>query len=417
MELLERSSRIRIAAVLWTLVGLGPAMSCGGGARFLGGLRDGGTSAGDAARSSSDIAEDRSPGETVPQELCGASGSWLLPTARGEVCSGQVAAQAFRFALCTCTELSWVGALTTDSFNSATGQRGSNADVGVDGYVVAAQAYQIGGSFWIAGEPAGAPGLRVVGAAPSVVAKDLRVGGGIVGQGLQSVQRDLFSEGDIICPGLNVGGAVHVPPGTLVAGAIASRGIVQEPVTVEKPCNCATPALDIVRAADSFRETNDNAANGISPTALNAFTGPRILDLACGRYHFEQITGRDLTLRLHGRVAISVTGDLAVGGAFKVELAPGGELDLFVRGEVRFLGTMSFGNTAEPAKVRVYVAGASVALPVGMIMGANLYAPTSLVSSGGPLEMFGALIANRFSFAGSVTVHYDEAVLGARGCP
>src|SRR5262249_14929210 len=58
----------------------------------------------------------------------------------------------------------------------------------------------------------------------------------------------------------------------------------------------------------------------------------------------------------------------------------------------------------------------SVFLPSGATVGANIYAPSALVSCGGDLEMFGAVVADRFSFGASVSVHYDEAISGGRGC-
>jgi hypothetical protein len=412
----ELCPRVEIVAVLLAVLSLGPSPGCGGGSKWLGGRVDGGAAGQAGTSPATGPGRAGAPGLAPPRPFCGAAGSLLLPSARGNVCSSTVAAQAFRFSLCTCAELSWIGSLTTDSFDSVSGQPGRNADVGVDGYLVAAQAYQIGGSLWIAGEPAGAPALRVVSATASGVAGDLRVGGGIVGQGLQTVQGDLFSGGDILCRGLSVGGTIHLPPGSVVAGASAARGIVQEPVTVDRPCNCATPALDTARMVEELGRSNDNAAAGLDPTTLDSFLGPRTLELPCGRYHFEQISGRDLTWRLQGRAAISVAGDLAVAGAFAVELGPEAELDLFVGGDIKLGGTASFGNTTQPSRIRVYVAGDSVVLPGGMSIGANVYAPAALVSAG-PLEMFGALVANRFSFAGSVSVHYDEAIRRGRVCP
>jgi hypothetical protein len=396
--------------------------SCGGGAQLLGGRPDGGTggadtAAIDSADTSADVAEAGTPVDTSSTQICASNSLWAIPTPRGDVCAGKVADQAFRFALCTCRELTWIGSLTTDSFNSTTRLKGANGSVGVDGYVVAAQTYRIGGTFWIAGAPAGTQGLRGVAAGANDVAKDLRVGGGIAGQGPQTVHGDVFSGGDITWLGLSVDGAIHVSPGSTVIGATAAKGIVHEPVTVPKPCDCAAPALDSALVVQAFTQNNDDAANGLSPTTLSSFVGPKTLDLPCGRYHFDQISGRDLTLHLRGRVAISVAGDVAVTGVFNVELEPGAELDLFVRGDVKFSGATAFGNAAEPAKVRLYTAGATVVLPAGIAIGANIYAPAALVSSGGAIEMSGALFADRFSFAGSVTVHYDEAIVGGRGCP
>jgi hypothetical protein len=394
-------------------------VACGGGDLVLGGrLGDVPDATGeDTGGALADAGTEGAPNvEASRDRTCGVGSVVLLPTASGAVCSGRVADRAFRFALCTCTELAWVGTLTTDSFASTTGQPGMRGSVGVDGYVVAAQGYRIGGSFWIAGQPAGAPGLNVVTPAPSEVAGELRAGGGIAGMGSQRVRGDVFSDGNVTCPGMTIDGALHVPTGSLVTGVMAAKGVVNEPVAVPKPCDCQSPAIDVARVVDAISADNDDAASGVSPTDLAHLTGPKTLELPCGRYHFDQIDGQDLTLRLRGATVVSVAADVVLTGRLEVSLAPGAEVDLFVGGNFRVGNVGSFPNAAEAAKFRVYVAGPSVFLR-GAAIDANLYAPNALVSSAGNLEMSGALYAQRFSFGGSVTIHYDEAIAGGRGCP
>jgi hypothetical protein len=207
-----------------------------------------------------------------------------------------------------------------------------------------------------------------------------------------------------------------VPAGATVIGASAAKGIVNEPVFVPKPCDCKSPVVDIASVVDLSSMSNDDARSGISPAEIGGFAGSKTLDLMCGRYYFEQMNGPELTVRLRGRTVIAVGGDVLITGQFLFELSPGAELDLFVRGNMNVAGTTTFGSTAEPAKIRVYVAGASVFLPAASV-GAEIYAPAALIAIKSSLEMSGALFADRFSLGGSVTVHYDEAILGGRGCP
>src|SRR5439155_17935421 len=118
----------------------------------------------------------------------------------------------------------------------------------------------------------------------SEIAKELHVGGGIAGQGVQAVRGDVFSGGNIMCPGLNVDGAIRVPAGTTVIGATAAKGIVNEPVSVPKPCDCKSPVVDIAAVVDLISKSNDDAASGISPAELGGFLGSKVIELPCGRY-------------------------------------------------------------------------------------------------------------------------------------
>jgi hypothetical protein len=315
--------------------------------------------------------------------------------------------------------VAWTGDLKTDSFDSTTGQTAlNNASVGVDGFVVAQSPYHVGGSLWIAGvSPPLGQSLSVVTNAACTTAKELRVAGAITSQPAQTVGGDLYCGGNVTSIGMKVGGAVHVPAGRMVIVSSVAKGTIREPVTVGKPCDCALPAVDTAAVVATFTQSNDDAAQGLSPTDLTAVVGPKTIELGCGRLHFQQISGRDLTLRVNGRVALSVAGDVTMAGGFNIALGPGAEVDLFVRGDLKLAGATSFGSPAEAARIRVYVAGASVALPTGMPIGANIYAPAALVSTTGAIEMSGALFANRISFGGTALVHYDQAILGGRGCP
>ena len=367
-----------IVAVVCTAAGFG-AMGCGGGEQILGGTSS-----------------------TGP----------LAETA----CGGDIAARAFRFALCSCGDIAWSQKLTTDSF-SATGAKGSRASVGVDGRVTAGGAYDIGGSLWIAAEPKGfGQGLVNSVIAPSRVVGDLRVASGATATGPQAVNGDLYSDGSVFATNMQVGGAVHVPSGTFIAGVASTLPTVVAPVAIREPCDCATHALDIPALVARFAVQNDDAASGLAASELNGFSGSKALELPRGRYYFDALRGSDLTLRLENKTEIAVLGNVDVSGSFAVELAAGAELDLFVAGSFNGAQLTSFGDTAAPSRIRTYVAGSSVALGSGMQLGANIYAPGATIACGGSLEMSGSLFASRFAFAGELTIHYDEAILELEGC-
>jgi hypothetical protein len=386
--------------------GSGEAGGSSAGSLGIGGLGsviDGGSGSGGNGAGASAL--DASLGE-----FCSGSGSVVtIPTARGESCIGDVAAKTFRFALCSCTELSWNGTLKTDSFDSTTGKTGESASIGANLGASSSARYDIGGSLWT-----GSSGLSVTGSGR--VAKDMHVGGGVKSTAPQTVDGDLYSD-SAAGSYITVGGAVHVPAGTTLKDVTAGKGVINEPVTIAEPCNCKTPAVDPATVVDFIKTQNDNASGSIVSSDLTKFHDPKTLDLPCGRYYFDQISGSaTLTFKLTGRTVVAVDAGLALSGAFNFELAPGAELDLFVRGDLEFSGSNTLGDIAKPARIRVYAAGTKVHLSGGTRLGGNIYAPNAKLSSSGDIEVSGSLFAREFSLTGSTTIHYDEAILQVPGC-
>jgi hypothetical protein len=351
-----------------------------------------------------------SPLDASLAAFCSGTGSVVtIPTADGDACSGDVAAQAFRFAVCSCSDLSWSGTLKTDSFDSTTGQSGENASIGANLGAASSSRYDIGGSLWT-----NAPGLSVTGSGR--VAKDVHVGGGFKSTAPQTVGGDLYSD-SAAGSYITVAGSVHVPSGAMLKDVTAGHGVVNEPVMIAEPCNCTDPAVDPAHVVDFIKTKNDNATGNVVASALTDFHDPETLDLPCGRYLFDEISGSaTLTFKLTGRTVVAVDGKLALSGAFNLELAPGAELDLFVRGDLAFSGSNAWGDVATPARIRVYAAGSKVQLSGGTRLGGNIYAPNAKLSSSGNIEVSGSLFAQQVSFTGETTVHYDEAILEVPGC-
>src|SRR5690606_14875509 len=80
--------------------------------------------------------------------------------------------------------------------------------------------------------------------------------------------------------------------------------------------------------------------------------------LPCGRYYVNQIGGLGgVTLRIQGRTALFVGGDVWATGLFKIELDPGAELDLFIQDDFVLTGAARFGDRTRPAAMRIYVGG------------------------------------------------------------
>jgi hypothetical protein len=376
---------------------------------FSGNDNAGGAS-GNAGGSAGSAGEGPSPLDASVEAFCAGHGSVVkIPTAKGDECSGDIATKAFRFALCSCTDLSWSSILSTDSFNSTTGTSGENASIGLNLGAYGTGKHTVGGSFWI-----GANSLKLNGSGR--IAKDLHVGGGINSTAPHSIDGDVYSDA-AIGSYVTVGGKVHVPAGTTLKSVTAKLGVVNEAVAIAEPCDCKTPALDSAGVVSFLEKTNDNALSSISATELTEFHNPKTLELPCGRYYFDKVSGSaTLTFKLKGRTVIAIGRELAMSGAFNFEFEPGAELDLFVGGDVKFSGSAAFGDLKKPARIRMYVAGKQVGFTGGMRLGGNIYAPHATMTASGNIEISGALFANDFGFTGETRIHYDEAILEVPGC-
>jgi hypothetical protein len=332
----------------------------------------------------------------------------------GDTCTGDVGQRLFRFAICSCTTVSVSGKLRLDSFTSAGAPSpGDGASIGANEYVALASVLDVGGSIWAQGAGVtGAPTLRLDNAGS--VGRDLHVGGQLGAQGTFTVGRDVYLAGDATCTsgGVHALGKLHAPASATIAGLTADGGRAIEAVTIAAPCRCDAP-LPIASIVQGFASDNDDAAVGLSPTALIDPAGP--IALPCGRFYFDAIHG-PVSLKLSGRTAIFVGGDVSVLGDFSIELGPAAALDLFVAGNFGLVGNALFGSTSAPAKLRVYVAGKTLDLSGSASIGANVYAPDADVAMSSNFQMAGAIFTHRLAFSGDAHVRYDESVLDGEGC-
>jgi hypothetical protein len=333
----------------------------------------------------------------------------------GDTCTGDVSAKLFRFAICACTTLSASGKLTTESF-TATGapSGGDGASIGANESIGTNSVLAIGGSVWAHGAGVTAPSPAVDVAIGGTIGRDVRSGGALRASGNFGVAGDLFVAGDATCTSgqIHATGALHAPASANVSGVVADKGRVTEAVSVTAPCNCVAP-LPIATIVESVATANDDAAAGLAPAAL--VHAPAPLTLPCGRYYFTGIAG-PTTLHLTGRTAIFVGGDVDVTGDLTIDLAPAAELDLFVAGNFRLIGAVSFGSTKAPSRLRVYIGGTAVDLSGPATIGANVYAPNADVAWSSALDMAGSLFTHRLAFSGDAHVRYDETVLETSGC-
>jgi len=337
-----------------------------------------------------------------------------------DICAGEIAEVTFRFGLCTCADYSSGNTLAIDSFDSrdgpfTAGQAGGS--LGVNGTVDANAAVQVRGDVVVSG-----PGISVT--------PTLDIGGDLLDQGtLGSASAAVTVAGDasvgdaIGLASLTVAGTLTVPNGVTidVPGGPSAGALVRAPVSVDPPCACDVgDLLDVPGFVEAHRNNNHNADIGLSIDALDGYADGTELALPCGRFYLTRVRGDGhLTLVVDGRTAVFVAQGLAPQGGLTVRVEPGGELDLFVAGNVDSAGPLELGAPTQPAKVRVYVGGTGVInLSAASTFGGNLYAPLVDLALSGGAELFGSMFVHRVATSGPLTIHYDRAVENAADdCP
>ncbi len=360
------------------------------------------------ATSSSSTTADAGPDRNA---YCEGSGPPILvgdSAGATDVCAGDLAENTFKFALCTCRDLSSGAAtITVDAMDTGVGS------VGVNDKLDASGAIDITGSL----EVAGAAG--VLGGTSIDIGEDLASAGPLArAQTSISVGGDASVGGNIELTNLSVGGTLTLPAAATinVSGTTTVGSEQRAPVMVPPPCACdSTELVNIVGFVEAHRTNNHNADIDLAPDALADFAGDVTLDLPCGRYFLDRIQGDGaLTIRVDGRVALFVSQGITMQDTLAVEVAPGAELDLFVASHVNTSGDVQFGSEATPAKVRFYVGGAgAINFSANSTFGGNLYAPLMDLALSGGAEVFGSVFVSRIATSGPLTIHYDDDIESA----
>ena len=348
--------------------------------------------------------------------------------ALGGSCTPRLGAETFTSAVCSCEGTSVAGYLKTDAFASANpGGAVANpaaglapGSVSVNGDYATAGYANVFGSFTVAGDRSIAFGgfLRA--------GEDVRVNPSLDVAGVVDVGRDAFLRRDA-----RVFGRVDIARDLYLGTGAALNGIAivdvggerrSEAVSIEAPCACgADRVIDVSALVDAAEADNDNARAGLDQDALNVVVGIGAeATLAAGRYFIHQLGGLgSLTLHVTGKVALFVGDDVIAAGAFRVELEPDAELDLFVRDNLVITGAALFGDPERPSATRIYVGGTGdVAIAGVSAFVGNLYAPRANILVGGLGQARGALFGKNVIAAGFLDLGYDASIRDAGdGCP
>jgi hypothetical protein len=337
-----------------------------------------------------------------------------------DTCAGTIATRVFDNAICSCTDANVVGYLRTRSFHSGMGamEEAAGAPVGINGGYTTGGYADVGGTFVVAGSAGVTFGgyLEVGG--------DARFGGDVTAASYIHVARDFWVQGNVFNIGvLEVDRDLHQPSGRTLATFPDIGGTTDRtPFTVEPPCACDPADLvDIAAIVQEGMIHNDNADVGLDPRALENVVGLDVdITLPCGRFYLTRIGGLgSITVHVTGRTALFVDGDVNALGVFDIDLDPGAEIDIFVRGDLLSIGAGSYGDRAYPARTRIYVGGSGDVTLVGATgFVGNVYAPRARITAAGATIVYGSLFGRVIDMPGYLDVHYDRAILDVDAdCP
>ncbi|MFK7985095.1 MAG: hypothetical protein AB8I08_03615 [Sandaracinaceae bacterium] len=324
-------------------------------------------------------------------------------------------ARFFRYALCSCTTLSFSTAVTADAFDSRSGPYsggGPGGSVASHGEIVVSE------SLDATGDVVAQTGVSGMGAAPVIRVDGLRSGGPIGGLHELIVISDARVAGDVSAARLTVGGTLTVPAGAVVSSLDGVSTLENAPVAVVPPCTCGD-VFDVTGEVAAHRADNDNAAASLRADQLLDYGDETRLTLGCGRYYLDAIRGAGtLELILSGRTAIYVAGDVESGRELFVTLQGSAELDLFVGGTLVSRGPIRMGDASSAGRIRVFVGGTgSLNLTGPTEIAGHLYAPRANLQAAGPLVTYGSVFVGNLATAAPVDLHFDTASMNEASCP
>jgi hypothetical protein len=383
--------------------GIGGSTSAGGasGGTGKGSVTSGG--GGGKTGASADLCSGKGPIVTVP----GTTG-----TASYQTCTGRIAETHFVNALCTCKNASITGYLRTRAFDSSQSMTADlGGSVGINQtYLNSAGFTDVGGSFSIAGHDS----LSLAGYVKT--GGDFRVQGSARVAGYTNVGRNLWlADGYTDLGPVSVAGDLHASgSGSILAIPLLVSGkTYQESVSVPPPCPCEDKdILDVGALVADAKAHNDNNTAGIGASMFKTLIGYATATLPCGKFYIEGIGGiGDVIINVTGRAALFVDGSINNTGNLEFRLAPGAEIDVFIRDNLAIVGRATFGQKERPAASRVYIGGDGDVLLVGdgEFVG-NVYAPRSLVQAVGYGAFLGSLFARDFVCPGFADFAFDLAI-------
>lgn len=369
----------------------------------------------DSGIESPDAAVETTDGSTPPASCLS---SPVVTLSKNQACVNALAASTFTNALCTCADLKLGDYLNTRGFDSNWGPYrptafdSGGAAVGVDGnYTGRSTGIDIRGSFSVAGFGA----LQVAG--DLQVLGDFYAAGSVSVSGSADVWRNAWLGTTFTGLGpFTVGGSLR-HTGDVTAKPLTAASDTREVVSVAKPCACGLfDLVDVLSLVDAARTSNDNTRFAVDPKAFARLSGNNEWTIGCGQLYLSQIGGTgNLLVHVTGLAALFIDGSINLTGDLSFDVAPGAEIDVFVKGDLALQGTLALASKDRPAAGRIWVWGA---LPINLQSPwiGNLYAPRASVRVTGGIETWGSIFS--FDLLGSsyASFVFDRAILKTTAC-
>lgn len=324
------------------------------------------------------------------------------------LCSGNVAATTFTWALCSCTDVTLSSSFTTDGFDSTAVSQGKlGAGVGLDGTFAASSAVDVGGALWASSNG----GLTST--SQTRVRSQLHVGGALTAATFD-VDNDGWVKGNVTGSKLAFAKTLTVEPSSVISGSVTYAQLVKQAVNVPAPCDCSKP-LPIGAWVTTRKTVNDNATVKLDPAVLTTASPsqPARIDLPCGSYYLDAIDAKGpLVIFAHGHTALYVGGDVKSGSFIAFGLDPTGSFDVFINGTLATTALFKIGSPNYPALSRTYV-GTSDKLTITSngILATNFYAGKADVLFTSNNDTFGAIFAGNFTDTSDTAIHFDRGVV------
>ena len=328
-------------------------------------------------------------------------------------CTGTIAQQAFKWALCSCAEINLSGQVATDSYDSLTAAYapgGIYGDLATNSNVYMSNMLSVGGNLHIAGQYGLTSNNKVS------VAQALRSHGQINLSVPSTVATDGFVNGKITTSTtLDFAGTLTQPAGISNAGLVTAGAYVTEAVTVTPPCPCSGPKsvpVSSLMTTYSDPANNDNEAIALEANVLASPNGAQHLQLPCGVYYLSSISNTaPVTITTTGKTALFISGGINISGTLRMHPSPGSELDIFVTGAISVNGKAVIGSPNYPAATRMYIGGNNQVLFANSLeLAGYLYSDEASLNVNNALDIFGGLSVYQLLTRNTLAVHYDTAV-------
>ena len=331
-------------------------------------------------------------------------------------CTGNLAEEVFRWGLCSCDGLTFGERLTTDAYDSTLGRYqpgGLGAGVGTNGGIEVSNGAEIRGALWASSMSGATFGDS------TVVHQQMHVGGDLDVSSSSEFRKDARVEGDVQADAATFLQTLFVHPDSNVSSGVtygtlddSTRFDVQNACT---QCEAADriPVGEIVERHDG--SSNDNQAIGLSPDAMNGVNDGQVLELPCGEYYLSEMNiDNKATIRVTGRTALYIGGDVRVGSNLTIKPSANAELDVFISGNVSIEEGVELGDAAYPASTRFYVGGQQgVYFSNQARMAGFVYAVPGGITVDEGIQLYGGMYTQDLNASNAVDIHYDRAILGA----